>query len=84
MEWMCPDTEKSVKNTREFTDRKLRAGKTAEVMQQSLSGRDTARALHYFSGVLRQEFCAERTKIAGCTVRGDRGCGRGNFLHGRD
>lgn len=54
MEWMCPDTEKSVKNTREFTDRKLRAGKTAEVMQQSLSGRDTARALHYFF----QEFCA--------------------------
>lgn len=58
MEWMCPDTEKSVKNTREFTDRKLRAGKTAEVMQQSLSVRDTARALHYFfrssaPGVLR-------------------------------
>lgn len=48
MEWMYPDTEKSVKNTREFTDRNLRAGKTAEVMQQSLSGRDTARALHYF------------------------------------
>ncbi len=58
MEWMCPDTEKSVKNTREFTGRKVTRRKTAEVMQQSLSGRDTARALHYFfrssaPGVLR-------------------------------
>ena len=48
------------------------------MMQQSLSGRDTARALRLFF----QEFCVERTKIAGCTVRGDRSCGRGNFYMG--